>query len=101
MENNGEKINDYFIEDGVPPMPSEFSICSPYPNLYAYPQQLDCTNLRPMPHNQYRFDHFIKQEDKKHDFELPDKLNNKFGNFIYFSLEFNVLFQCRVGKKIS
>ena len=86
MDNNGKKINEYLIENGAPPMPLEFWIYSPYLNIYAYPEELDYTDLRPMPPKWYRFDSFIKQDDIEDDFVLPDKLNNKSGNLIYFSL---------------
>ena len=85
-EVNYQRVKDYLIENGAEPMPLEFWIHSPYLNLYAFPEQLDYTDLRPNPPNWHRFDTFIKQQDKEDHFELPEKLKNKLGNLIYFSL---------------
>ena len=43
------------------------------------------TDVRPTPPNWYRFDTFIKEHDKD-DFQIPDKIRNKPGKLIYFSL---------------
>ena len=67
-------------------MPLEFWIHSPYLNLYAFPEQLDYTDLRPNPPNWHRFDTFIKQQDKEDHFELPEKLAKKSGKFIFLSM---------------
>ena len=53
---------------------------SPYLNIYAYPEGFDFTDLRPNPPNSYRSDSLIRLDGE------PDKLKNKPGKLIYFSL---------------
>ena len=82
----GKRINDFLLENGAPARPEKLYIHSPYLNVYGFPQELDYTDLRLMPLNWHRVDTFIKPDDNYLDFELPEKLKQKQGKLIYFSL---------------
>ena len=72
-------------------MPSEFTEHimhpSPYLNIYAYPEELDYLDIRPLPAKWQRFDHFIRMTEKDSSFSVPeDFLAKPLGKLIYFSL---------------
>ena len=52
-------------------------------NIYGYPQELDYTDMRPLPPNWYRFDN-LKRTEVKDNFEIPEKLKDKPGKHIFF-----------------
>ena len=80
-----QKFNGFFGEYGLPPLQEKILFYhSPYLNIYAYPNELDFTDLRPNPPNFYRFDSFIRLDGDP--IEVPDKLKNLPGKLIYFSL---------------
>ena len=81
-----EKVNEWYVSLGAPPLNTEGPTESPYLNLYAFPEELDYTDVRPIPPNWYRLDTFIKEEDKEDDFQIPEKIKDKPGKLIYFSL---------------
>ncbi|XP_054152574.1 uncharacterized protein LOC128951350, partial [Oppia nitens] len=58
---------------------------SKYLNIYGFPEELDYTDLRPMPDNWHQFDNLMRS-DKHFTFEIPDKLKGKPGKLVYFSL---------------
>ena len=71
---------------GAPPL--EFPKChpeSPYLNIYFYPEEIDYLDVRPLPSNWHRFDSLVRQSDHEV-FEIPEKLKNKAGKLIYFSM---------------
>ncbi|XP_054152573.1 uncharacterized UDP-glucosyltransferase YdhE-like [Oppia nitens] len=53
--------------------------------IHKFPEELDYTDLRPLPDNWHRFDNFMRR-DKHLIFEIPDKLKGKPGKLVYFSL---------------
>ena len=78
-------MNDWFEAEGIPRNPSvEWCYPSPYLNIYHYPLKLDYTHLRPNPPNFVRVDTFMIKSDEE--FVVPEKLKNKSGKLIYFSL---------------
>ena len=80
-----QKFSEFFSEYGLPPLQEKIPFYhSPYLNIYAYPDELDFTDLRPNPPNFYRFDSFIRLDGDP--IEVPDKLKNLPGKLIYFSL---------------
>ena len=82
------KMNNHyylFEEEGIKhPFPDDKLIESPYLNLYAYPKELDYIEQRPLPSKWHRFDSFIRSNEEN--FEIPEKLAQKTGKFIFFSL---------------
>ena len=78
--------NQYLISRGVRPLEQRFFINhSPYHNFFTFPKELDYTEARPVPPKWFRFDNFKRKEtDIK--FEIPEKLRDKPGKLIYFSL---------------
>ena len=81
-----EELNKWYVSLGAPGLNTNGPTESPYLNLYAYPEELDYTDVRPTPSNWYRFDTFIKQEENEDDFQIPEKLKDKPGKLIYFSI---------------
>ena len=82
---NKRLFSEYFVEYGLPPHDENTPFYhSPYLNIYAYPEELDFTDLRPNPPNFYRSDSLIRLDGEP--IEVPDKLKNKSGKLIYFSL---------------
>ena len=84
--NDHKRLNEWYVSLGAPPLNTSGPTESPYLNIYAFPEELDYTDVRPTPPNWYRFDTFIKEEDKEDDFKIPDKIKDKPGKLIYFSL---------------
>ena len=79
--------NNYYLleEEGIKePFPKDRLIESPYLNLYAYPKELDYFQQNPLPSNWHRFDSFVRLNEDN--FEIPEKLKQKTGKLIYFSL---------------
>lgn len=62
---------------------------SPYLNMYAYPIELDARYLeiRPLPDKWQRFDHFIRINESKDNFTIPQSfLDNSLGKLVYVSM---------------
>ena len=79
-------LNEYLKVRGAEPLRSRLFINhSPYLNVYPYPRELDYTDIRPLPHNWVQFDNF-KRNESNQDFQIPEKLKDKPGKLIYFSL---------------
>ena len=81
-----KKLNDWFEAEGIPRNPNPLQWCYPSPrlNIYHYPLELDYTDLRPNLPNFVRVDTFMIKPDQE--FVVPEKLKNKPGKLIYFSL---------------
>ena len=86
VDNMIEDFNSYVVSQGIPPLEDHtFARFSPFMNIYGFPQELDYTDIRPLPPNWYRFDN-LKRTEMKENFEIPDELKDKTGKLIYFSL---------------
>ncbi|XP_054158199.1 NDP-glycosyltransferase YjiC-like [Oppia nitens] len=71
-----EKYNQWLRELGLPVNNSDQIIPrSPYLNIYGYPEELDYTDIRPIPENFCRIDAFLRTDPKE--FKIPDKLENR------------------------
>ena len=57
---------------------------SPYLNIYFYPEEIDFLDVINLPPKWHRFDALIRQSDEV--FEIPEKLKNKPGKLVYFSM---------------
>lgn len=85
QDNKQIMIEWFRSRDVTPPLKEGWiSPVSPHLNIYSYPKEIDFTDLRLLPENWVRFDSFIRNEGEP--FEIPEKLNNKPGKLIYFSL---------------
>ncbi|XP_074601546.1 uncharacterized protein LOC141855408 [Brevipalpus obovatus] len=86
-----DELNVQFLEKhGLKPTPEDcenfFLFESPYLNLYPYPEVLDYHDIAPRPKLWFRMDSSVREPDEKTPFVLPEKLANKPGKLIYFSL---------------
>jgi len=69
------------------PPPGRGANNSPYLNIYAYPEELDYLDIRPLPDKWQRFDHFVRLSEVDPNFKLPDELlNSNQGKLVYVSL---------------
>lgn len=61
---------------------------SPYLNIYAYPEELDYLDIRPLPEKWLRFDHFIRSSAMETEtvFEVPQSLAALPGKLVYVSM---------------
>lgn len=61
---------------------------SPYLNIYAYPEELDYLDIRPLPPTFKAFPHFIRLSEKaEKDFSIPKEfLNQKLGKLVFVSM---------------
>ena len=60
---------------------------SPFLNLYAYPEELDYTDIRPIPEKWFRIDSFMRKGEEE--FKLPEELKQRDetkSKLIYLSL---------------
>ena len=48
---------------------------SPYLNIYGFPEELDYTDIRPIPENWFRIDTFCRSDETN--FKLPEKFQNR------------------------
>lgn len=85
MSVNYNKLKDYYNEQGCEPWPANRFIESPYLNIYAYPEELDYIDFRPLPEKWHRFDSFIRSPEPGV-FDIPDKLKEKPGKLIFLSM---------------
>ncbi|CAG2119571.1 unnamed protein product, partial [Medioppia subpectinata] len=81
------KYKDWLISNGSPLVPDDFQLWvpSPFANVYMFPEELDYTDVRPLPKTFHRFD-CMKRSGNEDTFELPDKLKSRSGKLIYLSL---------------
>ena len=82
------KYNKWLKENGFPTI-SNYRIIPdfPYLNLYGYPEELDYTDMRPMPEKWFRMEAFIRKGEEE--FKLPKRLrgsNGKRSQLVYLSL---------------
>ena len=80
-------FNQWCQDEGLPKNPDGESAIvyhSPYLNIYSYPSELDYTDLRPNPPKWVRVDTFMIKPTEE--FQIPEKLKDKPGKLIYFSL---------------
>ncbi|XP_053214504.1 macrolide glycosyltransferase-like [Panonychus citri] len=84
-----DHINSWFISKGSKPYGPDEPIpigASPYMNIYTYPGFLDYNDIAPRPAKWFRMDASIREPDDSTPFVIPEKLINKQGKLIYFSL---------------
>ena len=81
-----KKFNDWYEQQGIPRNPNKYQwfYHSPYLNIYQFPKELDYIDLRPNPPNWVRIDTLMIKSNEQ--FVIPEKLKNKPGKLIYFSL---------------
>lgn len=80
------EFNDYLISRGVESLKTSLYVNhSPYLNIYGFPQELDYTDVRPMPPKWVQFDN-LKRTDADIMLEIPEKLMNRPGKLVYLSL---------------
>ncbi|XP_054152569.1 NDP-glycosyltransferase YjiC-like [Oppia nitens] len=79
--------NNYFKQKGITDYTDDSLVYnSKYLNIYGFPEELDYLELRPLPPKWHRFDNLMRREKHIAAFELSDKLKEKPGKLIYFSL---------------
>ncbi|CAG2109767.1 unnamed protein product [Medioppia subpectinata] len=67
------KYNEWLEEEGLPTVNvNKIHITSPYLNIYGYPEELDYTDIRPIPEKWLRVDTFMRRGEKQ-EFKIPDK----------------------------
>ena len=82
-----KEMNQWYKEEGLPDNTrgdTSMAYHSPYLNIYSFPLELDYNDLRPNPPKWHRVDTLMIKP--KEEFEIPEKLKNKPGKLIYFSL---------------
>ncbi|CAG2121776.1 unnamed protein product, partial [Medioppia subpectinata] len=66
------KYNDWLEEEGLPTIDvNKIHLHSPYLNIYGYPEELDYTDIRPIPEKWLRVDTFMRRGEKQ-EFKIPD-----------------------------
>lgn len=98
-----ERYSRRLIEEfKMPPLPADALFYpSPYLNIYAYPQELDYLDIRPLPPKWQAFDYFIRQpENQNSKYELPEKLRNLNGKIVYVSMGSIGAFDERLLKRL-
>ncbi|CAG2118170.1 unnamed protein product, partial [Medioppia subpectinata] len=72
--NAKNKYNKWMKEKGLPTVETNSALMlkSPYLNIYGFPEELDYTDLRPLPEKWLRVDAFMKIGEKQ-EFKIPDK----------------------------
>ena len=95
-----KRYDDWYEAEGLSVNPNEFqwSYHSPHLNVYAYPLELDYTDLRPNPPNWVRINTIMIKP--KEEFVVPEKLKNLPGKLIYFSLGSNSFMNNDLMKKL-
>jgi len=83
------EYNEWLVENGYPAIPQNKMIPrSPFLNIYAWPQELDYTDIRPMPEKCFRIDSFMRKEEEE--LELPQNFiidaKNNSQKLIYLSM---------------
>ncbi|CAG2109768.1 unnamed protein product, partial [Medioppia subpectinata] len=81
--------NEWMKEEGYPINTDNTSFpISPYLNIYGYPEELDYTDIRPIPQKWLRVDTFMRRGEKQ-EFKIPDKFRDRDiekNKLIYLSL---------------
>ncbi|XP_054152717.1 NDP-glycosyltransferase YjiC-like [Oppia nitens] len=85
-----ESYNQYMLTNNCRPLPSDmfFNIDNCL-NIYAHPRELNqlYENIERLPKNVIRVDHMLRQcRVGEQQFEIPDKLIDKSGKLVYFSM---------------
>ncbi|CAG2119578.1 unnamed protein product, partial [Medioppia subpectinata] len=66
------KYNEWMEEEGHPLHTANKSILeSPYLNIYGYPEELDYTDIRPIPEKWIKIETFMRKGEQE--FKIPDK----------------------------
>jgi MGT family glycosyltransferase len=79
------KYNEWLVENGFPPITQNRCIPdSPFLNLYGFPEELDYTDLRPLPDKWFRVDALMRKGEEE--FKLPEKFSKNKDKLIYLSL---------------
>ncbi len=77
--------NKWLAENGYPEIPNKKCIPeSPFLNLYGYPEELDYTDVRPLPDKWFRIDAFMRKGEEE--FKFPEKFSKNKDKLIYLSL---------------
>ncbi|CAG2104069.1 unnamed protein product [Medioppia subpectinata] len=77
FKNQSFKYNEWMKEKGFPVTTNNRAIDdSPYLNIYGYPEELDYTDLRPLPEKWLRVDAFMRRGEKQ-EFKIPDKFRDR------------------------
>ncbi|CAG2121577.1 unnamed protein product, partial [Medioppia subpectinata] len=64
--------NEWMKEEGYPINTDSTSFpISPFLNIYGYPEELDYTDIRPIPEKWLRVDTFMRRGEKQ-EFKIPD-----------------------------
>ncbi|CAG2114132.1 unnamed protein product, partial [Medioppia subpectinata] len=86
MSDGWTEYNSWLVSKGIPSLPQYKTIrCSPFLNIYIFPEELDYTDIRQLPDNYHRFDHF-KRTASEETFEVPESLRQKPGKLVYLSM---------------
>ncbi|CAG2118994.1 unnamed protein product, partial [Medioppia subpectinata] len=71
------KYNEWLEEEGLPTVDvNKITIQSPYLNIYGFPEELDYTDIRPIPEKWLRVDTFMRRGEKQ-EFKIPDKFRDR------------------------
>ncbi|CAG2170231.1 unnamed protein product [Oppiella nova] len=64
--------NKWMTDEGLPTVPMDGTLLtSPHLNIYGYPEELDYTDVRPLPDRWLRVDAFMRNGEQE--FAIPDK----------------------------
>ena len=79
-------FNEWIVEQGLPELPNTYPFMPRTQKLtiYAFPEEIDYTDVIQQPKNYFRIDAFIRSDNEK--FTIPQKLVNKTGKLVYLSL---------------
>ncbi|CAG2111290.1 unnamed protein product, partial [Medioppia subpectinata] len=81
--------NEWMKAEGFPLNTENKSMSdSPHLNIYGFPEELDYTDIRPLPDKYLRVDAFMRRGEKQ-EFKIPDKFRDRDvekSKLIYFSL---------------
>ncbi|CAG2118620.1 unnamed protein product, partial [Medioppia subpectinata] len=70
------KYNKWMEEEGHPLHTANKSILeSPYLNIYGYPEELDYTDIRPIPEKWIKIETFMRKGEQE--FKIPDKFRDR------------------------
>jgi len=88
FESPRNQYNKWLAENGYPQITANRCIPdSPFLNLYGFPEELDYTDIRPLPEKWFRVDSFMRKGEEE--FKLPEnfaKNNDNSTKLIYLSL---------------
>ncbi|CAG2167328.1 unnamed protein product [Oppiella nova] len=79
-------FNDFIVGKGLPALDvCQYFHRSPYLNVYPFPQEVDYTDIRPIPDKHLQLDNLMRK-DKGSAFYIPVPLLDKPGKLIYLGL---------------